>query len=1168
MTGQPDNQPIDPELEARIVALILGEASDFERDELRRLCDERPELASFEEEVRRVHGLLAEIGGGESAAPDEEWKLPARQRATVLAAISGEATHEPAQPLVSRTPEKTETGRRNQFWTTSRATVALCSVSLCGVLAIVASQMSLLSGRNPGRTPAAVEMADAEVSDSSDSLLAAFADGRFTHPDLPVDPTEDLFQSRLLSEGEVNNSPSSALADIENTMNREWESNGDLPQSSTPSANTVRGRGIDTDFDADQSNRAAASGNIEGWSFGAATEPSRVQPVEPGKGVESNGDSNTSMTMELDYPELPQDSFTPNSVGVHIVQPDAFFRQSDKSLNSITTNGVVESESIRWFGQEAPVQALQEGTEEALGLSQNRDLGRGGAAGIAGAAVGGGGGGLGGGVGGSPGVGGVMGGAAVDGLGEIKEVEKNADGPLARQSQPDAAASLAPGQVAEGMLSEEAGATTRLSISGESSAGRQAGHAGSGLRPAADRLRRPAVEFAPQNPTTVPQFLGETIAGSERSIAGTRQSELEGAGTVTAADDGSLDAAFLKQRNRGSSSELSRKEAQPVSPPTTATAAGSPAEVSDKERGGLNDREDGIGQRFQFGYGDSQANKTDSAGQERFDYQPQPHSDFTEELSFQVKDSLDSLSQSTELGRKAGADPAAPVVDLDSGVEASGGLPAAGESRVAGDLLQLNNGRMDNWSGYTPPALVDEASSTQSQPQTASPASVGLDEKSASEEAFSTFSLHVSDVSFKLAQAALAAGKWPEAAKVRIEEFVNAFDYGDPLPGSGEHVACRVEQAIHPFLQQRNLLRVSLRTGAAGRASNRPLRLTFLLDNSGSMERIDRRRTVRKAFELLASQLQPTDQVTLISFARQPRLLADRVSGANATQLVDLVRDLPSEGGTNFAAALQLGFEKAREQQVPAAQNRVILLTDGAVNLGDADPESLSRMVESMRHTGIAFDAAGISAEGLNDEVLEALTRKGDGRYYLLDSAEAADEGFVQQIAGALRPSAGNVKVQVEFNPDRVGRYKLLGFEKHRLQKEDFRNDAIDAAEMAAAEAGVAVYQFEALPEGRGDVGSVSVRFRDLSSGLMVENRWPIPYEANAPRLQQAAPSLRIASTAALLAARLRGDPLGDVVDLQALSRLVAGLPDHELNVNRVQQLQLMIQHARQITSE
>jgi Mg-chelatase subunit ChlD len=475
---------------------------------------------------------------------------------------------------------------------------------------------------------------------------------------------------------------------------------------------------------------------------------------------------------------------------------------------------------------------------------------------------------------------------------------------------------------------------------------------------------------------------------------------------------------------------------------------------------------------------------------------------------------------------------------------------------------------LDAILGVAPQTIDDYSLWARTPPTKRSAAPAGLNEKTAEKEAFSTFSLHVSDVSFKLAQAALAQGEWPEAAKVRIEEFVNAFDYGDPMPSQSEKVACRLEQTIHPFLQQRNLLRVSMRTAAVGRSGDTPLRLTILLDNSGSMERTDREETVRRAFALLAQLLTPVDQVTLISFARLPRLLADKVSGAQSRQLVQLIHDLPSEGGTNFEAALQLAFEKAQEQQVDHAQNRIILLTDGAVNLGDAHPESLSRMIATMRNAGIAFDAAGISAEGLNDEILEALTRKGDGRYYLLDQPDDADDGFVRQIAGALRPAAKNVKVQIEFNPKRVGRYKLLGFEKHRLKKEDFRNDQVDAAEMAAAEAGVALYQFEAKPDGEGDVGSVSVRFRDMTTGQMVENLWPIPYEADAPRLDQAAPSLRIATSAALLAAKLRGEPLGETVDLKTLSNLLARLPDRHRNAKRVQQLQQMIHQARQVSGE
>lgn len=437
-----------------------------------------------------------------------------------------------------------------------------------------------------------------------------------------------------------------------------------------------------------------------------------------------------------------------------------------------------------------------------------------------------------------------------------------------------------------------------------------------------------------------------------------------------------------------------------------------------------------------------------------------------------------------------------------------------------------------------------------------------VDEQNAATDSFSTFSLHVSDVSFKLAQTALSQGQWPEAARIRIEEFVNALDYRDPLPSGNQQVACRVEQAIHPFLMQRNLLRVSMRTAATGRSQTTPLRLTLLLDNSGSMERPDRRQAVLNAFQTLLQQLSATDQVTLISFANTPRLLADKVPGNQGETLLKLIENLPSEGGTNIEAALMLAREKATEQLLAGAQNRIVLFTDGAVNLGNANPDSLAKLIVPMRDAGIAFDAAGISAQDLNDDVLEALTRQGDGRYYLLDSAEAVDASFASQIAGALRPSAQNVKVQVEFNPLRVGRYKLLGFEKHRLNQEDFRNDQVDAAELAAAEAGVAVYQLEAKPNGSGDVGSVSVRFLDLETGRMVERRWPIPYEPNAPRLEQATPSMQLAASAALFASKLTGGPLAESVDVKQLQKVLSNLPEPFAGQTKVQQVRSMMDQA------
>ncbi len=409
-----------------------------------------------------------------------------------------------------------------------------------------------------------------------------------------------------------------------------------------------------------------------------------------------------------------------------------------------------------------------------------------------------------------------------------------------------------------------------------------------------------------------------------------------------------------------------------------------------------------------------------------------------------------------------------------------------------------------------------------------------MEEIPAAENPYSTFSLNISDASFQLAKAALAKGERPDPASIKPEQFYNAVDYGDPAPTSNEPVAATVEQSAHPIVPGRNLVRVALRTGSAGRSAAQPLRLTLLVDQSGSMVREDRRAAMEHALSQLGVLLTKNDLVTVIGFSRTPRLLADAMTGAEAAKLNDLVNQTASEGGTNLEEAMKLGGQLAERHQLAGAQNRIVLFTDGAANLGDANPERLAAQVKSLRQKGIAFDIAGIGADGLNDRLLSELARNGNGRYYVVGNEK--NDSFARQLAGAFRPAAENVKVQVNFNPQRVGKYKLIGFEKDRLKTEDFRNDAVDAAELAAEEAGVALYQIEALADGTGEIGEVSARFRDAASGEMVERAWTIPYDSKATAFDRATPSMQLAGLSLLAAEKLKGGPLADAIDFNQLA--------------------------------
>lgn len=412
----------------------------------------------------------------------------------------------------------------------------------------------------------------------------------------------------------------------------------------------------------------------------------------------------------------------------------------------------------------------------------------------------------------------------------------------------------------------------------------------------------------------------------------------------------------------------------------------------------------------------------------------------------------------------------------------------------------------------------------------------------AAQEPFSTFSLNISDASFQLALAAVEKGERPDPTSIKPEQFYNAVDYGDPAPSSLEPVAAAIDQTAHPVIPGRNLVRVAIRTASTGRSAAQPLRLTLLVDQSGSMARADRRAAMETALTQLATLLTENDRITVIGFSRTPRLLADSLPGNEAAKLPDLVNTTASEGGTNLEQALNLASELSLRHKLDGAQNRIVLFTDGAANLGDADPDRLAGRVKQLRQQGLAFDIAGIGTNDTNDRLLAELARHGNGRYYLV--GENTGASLATQLAGAFRPAAENVKVQVRLNPERVGSYKLIGFEKDRLETEDFRDDSVDAAELAADEAGVAIYQVETLPEGSGEIGEVSVRFRDTASGEMVERTWTIPHDPTTPAFDKADPKTQLATLALLAAQKLQGGPLAEAIRF----------PDHAETIARLKQ--------------
>ena len=434
------------------------------------------------------------------------------------------------------------------------------------------------------------------------------------------------------------------------------------------------------------------------------------------------------------------------------------------------------------------------------------------------------------------------------------------------------------------------------------------------------------------------------------------------------------------------------------------------------------------------------------------------------------------------------------------------------------------------------------------------------------ENRWSTFSLNVSDASFRLCEASLRNGQLPPPHQVRAEEFINAFDYRDPAPTKKFPLAFAWERSRHPFAHNRALVRFSIQTAAVGREGGQALNLVLAIDNSGSMERADRVAILREALKVLATKLRAGDTVSVVAFSRTPRLWIDGQKGAAARKKLTGFTGLVPQGGTNIESALDLGYRTALKHFIPGGNNRLILLTDGAANLGAIVPKNLRRKVDSYRKLGVALDCFGIGWDGYNDHLMEALARNGDGRYAFLNSAADVERDFARKLAGALSVSAADVKVQVVFNPARVKTHRQVGYLRHQLKKEDFRNNTVDAAEIGAAESGNAVYVLQINEKGTGPIGHVHVRYREPATGRYKEMSWPLPHRAKVPSLAEATPAMRLAASSATFAEWLGRSPFAADVELPEVQTLLRGLENEFPSDSPVRNLQQMVAAALRIT--
>ncbi|MGQ0799831.1 MAG: vWA domain-containing protein [Pseudomarimonas sp.] len=358
----------------------------------------------------------------------------------------------------------------------------------------------------------------------------------------------------------------------------------------------------------------------------------------------------------------------------------------------------------------------------------------------------------------------------------------------------------------------------------------------------------------------------------------------------------------------------------------------------------------------------------------------------------------------------------------------------------------------------------------------------------------STFSIDVDTGSYSLVRRLLRDGALPTARVVRSEEFLNYFDYGyTPPSGIDTPFSITTEIAPVPWSSQRQLLLVGLK-GIEVDVSDLPAaNLVFLIDTSGSMQSADKLALLRTGFRALVENLRPQDRVAIVAYAGSAGLVLPSTAGDNRGAIFAALDALQAGGSTNGGAGIDLAYRVAAESRIPGGINRVILASDGDFNVGTTSIVALKELVATQRAGGTALTTLGFGAMGYNEEVAEQLADIGNGHYAYIDDELEARKVLVKEMGGTLLTIAKDVKIQVEFNPLQVSRYRLLGYENRLLNREDFANDRVDAGEIGAGHDVTALYELELSPNASPQQLLASLRLRykrpDEDNSRLIEQR-------------------------------------------------------------------------------
>ena len=350
----------------------------------------------------------------------------------------------------------------------------------------------------------------------------------------------------------------------------------------------------------------------------------------------------------------------------------------------------------------------------------------------------------------------------------------------------------------------------------------------------------------------------------------------------------------------------------------------------------------------------------------------------------------------------------------------------------------------------------------------------------------STFSADVDTASYTNVRRMIDDGMDVPPDAVRIEEFINYFDYDYTDPADGEPFAVHTELSDCPWNDETELLMVGINTkGFDAVLDERPaMNLVFLIDVSGSMYDDNKLPLVQKSFSMLTDNLTAADRVSIVTYAGSDEVVLEGADGNDRKKILRAINDLEAGGSTAGAAGINTAYDIAQKYFIDGGNNRVILATDGDLNVGLSSESELTRLIEEKRESGVFLSVLGFGTGNYKDNRLEALADYGNGNYSYIDSEKEAKKVLVDEMSGTLFTVAKDVKFQLEFNPANVKGYRLIGYENRVMAAEDFNDDTKDAGEIGAGHSVTVLYEI-VLADSKMELGESKLKYASDSEGVM-----------------------------------------------------------------------------------